>query len=102
MVPVEPVSGDDLVVIDPDLPARIIRGKADHQRVREGPGFTPGIPDIRDFDTGLFPHFATDGMLDILTGFNESCDNAVLPWGEPGRTGEQDPVAVPHEDNDRR
>src|SRR4249919_3698985 len=58
-----PARVEDLLLLDVDLPARVLGREADHQRVWEGPRLAPEVADVADFDPRLLAHLAHDCLL---------------------------------------
>src|SRR5215207_9509814 len=77
--------------------ARVIRGKADHERVREGPRLATEVPDVPDLDPDFFAHLAADGLLYGFAGLDEAGEYTVKPGRKPWRAGQQDLLPVPDE-----
>src|SRR5215210_8022928 len=91
----------DLIRFGGQFAARVIRGKADHERVRKRPRLAPEIAYVLHPDPHFFPYLANDGLLDRLAWLDEASEHAVEPLRKTGRTRQQD-LSPPLDEDDGR
>src|SRR4028119_2270633 len=92
----------DLAGLGRELAAGVVRGEADHERVREGPRLAAEVAEVLDLDPDLLAHLAVDRLFYGLTRLDEAGEHAAQPLREAGRAREQDLIPPPHADDHGR
>src|SRR5215210_4882042 len=71
------------------LATRVVGGKPDHERVWEGPGLAPKVRKVLHLDPDLLAYLPPYGLLDGLSGLDESGEHAVHPRRKARRAGKK-------------
>src|SRR5712691_1713786 len=98
----EPARVLQLLAVDGDLAARVLRDEADHELAREGPVLAADVLDLLHVHADFFLHLAGDGALQRFAVVDEPGDERVAPGRPDGLAGQQHALAVANEHDDAR
>src|SRR5256885_2880685 len=98
----EPARVLQLLLIDGELAAGVLGDEAGHELTGEGPVLAPDVLDVLHVHADFFLHLAGDGAFQRLAVVDEAGDQRVAAGRPDGFAGQQQALAVAHEDDHAR
>ena len=92
----------DLHIVDTNIPAGILGGEANHERIGKGPRLAAEIGYVFDLDANFFPDFPLHAILKTFAGLDKTGQHAVKTGAEILVMRQQYGLILYHSDNDGR